>query len=520
MLLDLPYELLERIFLLVNATDIPNISLVNWTIHGIITRSISIQVLVEHHLAGTQDNVQHPLTPKERLDLLQRRQEAWFTMTPEFSTKIPCNFFSGNLYDLTDNTYVLGDLSRRKLHWIRLPDSPGHIPSWNTFDPEDQVGPMVDFGLAISEHDLIALVTTSPTKGQAGYEDLELSLWQFSKSIPHPAAKQPRILLDKVQANPGIAIEIVGDHLIVTTTYSLRFFGPNVVQKDRLFIYDWRTGDLKMTSVADEPTYTGIIFLSEHIFMLPNIVSGSLELWDTSGAKKSIFRLPKLARDWRIINISCRCDPNPVGHQSQVSSSLPFQRAPSQSIIILEVLVENSEGARRRFTMFIHRSSLLALSLKEFFPTKHGKEGIPYMLWGPPITHILAINRPSRWITVTSGQLFVAPEMLEQVGNTAPLLVYDFNPHTINRVRRQLKQCPEFNFDTTKSTMIGVLEAEEPAKEKFLKGKVPNNLPAACFMTRGRFNYGAGVLVDESRIIILKPGFGREIKEVEVMYFG
>jgi hypothetical protein len=91
------------------------------------------------------------------------------------------------------------------------------------------------------------MVQLKPTKfcrtpTVAEWSLLEVSLWQFSESKPHPQAQVHTLELHEFKsAPPGASIEIVGDNLVIVASYALR----RTPAKDHVYFFDWKTGKLK-----------------------------------------------------------------------------------------------------------------------------------------------------------------------------------------------------------------------------------------------------------------------------------
>ena len=135
------------------------------------------------------------MTVAEKLEWLRETSRRWSVLDIEKETKgyhaedgewiehsdlrgrrirsIKVNHSPSGIYDLTGGIYLLGDLPRQVLHWVKLPSKDdiqdGVRSEWNKIDIEelrkrpDSDGrhrTIVDMGLCIHEHDLICIVTT------------------------------------------------------------------------------------------------------------------------------------------------------------------------------------------------------------------------------------------------------------------------------------------------------------------------------------------------------------------------
>lgn len=70
-------------------------------------------------------------------------------------------------------------------------------------------------------------------------------LLKFSTGEPHPSARHSRLFVANSEwARPAINMEISGDNLALIVTHFL----PNHLPQDRFYVYEWKTGVLKMVS--------------------------------------------------------------------------------------------------------------------------------------------------------------------------------------------------------------------------------------------------------------------------------
>ena len=164
MLLDLPPELLIQILDRLSSNDtLFSVQLVNRYLYKLIRGSSLIQYHIETKCAGVEDNPQSTTVVAERLKTLRRSEHAWANFVVKEQVNLPILHRSSGLYDLTGGVYVLGELGETNpdyptpaLRYINLYEDQGNNP-W----PRISVGRnIIDFGLAVREHDLIALVTS------------------------------------------------------------------------------------------------------------------------------------------------------------------------------------------------------------------------------------------------------------------------------------------------------------------------------------------------------------------------
>lgn len=161
-LLDLPQELLIQIL-----SNLPPkqlvfpIQLVNHYLHDLVQTSLVPQYKMAVAFAGLQDNPNSTLVAAERLEALKSYEYAWQNFAIRKHQKIPVTYQSSGLYDLSQGIYVLGEFQVGHLQYptsfLRWVDLSQDEPSWQRISVDRNV---IDFGVAVQEHNLIALVTS------------------------------------------------------------------------------------------------------------------------------------------------------------------------------------------------------------------------------------------------------------------------------------------------------------------------------------------------------------------------
>ena len=106
-----------------------------------------------------QLNTDNPLclvSVKERLTQLSTREMQWqkFVCNSQSTTDIP--FKTYRICDLSGGIFLLGDASRRMLHYTYLPSTSDEQVVWKSIATDHLI---IDMGLCVYEHDLIAVIT-------------------------------------------------------------------------------------------------------------------------------------------------------------------------------------------------------------------------------------------------------------------------------------------------------------------------------------------------------------------------
>ncbi|KAJ7698177.1 hypothetical protein B0H14DRAFT_3529054 [Mycena olivaceomarginata] len=338
-LLDLPPEILAYIF-----TFLPNAALhtARQSCHflsAFITSSVELQYQMAVEVAQVTDNPTSPIPISERLARLRAREEAFGEVNATWKVSVSVPFPASGLYELSGGMFWLGEVNRKALRYIELPSRPaeeGAPPmEWGRIALPSKESVIIDFGLGIEEHDLIAMVTFTPSVDQ--YEGL-VKLEFFTVSAPHvahPEAQGP-ITVENTRGagKPNVTIEIVGEHLLFILVYA---FSPGRARGlDSVYLFEWKTGKLKWKNTAESGTYYGGVFLSPEVIMLPNTIAARLELWSTVPEQKApilMLHLPRLVPGRSIRTITARGEPNPQGTYRK-PRRMPFHSSVEDSIVL------------------------------------------------------------------------------------------------------------------------------------------------------------------------------------------
>ncbi|TFK68369.1 hypothetical protein BDN72DRAFT_841846 [Pluteus cervinus] len=354
MFLDLPTELQIYILSLLPFSCLPTLKLVSHSFQDLIQNAVILEYHQACFQAGMVPNPHCPLPISERLNTLREREDAWSHLSIDFTKMMMVPRAPSGIYDLTGGVYLLGTAERKSLMVLRLPSTQAEANAlqWEVLDVGE---PFIDIGLAVQEHDLVGVLTKTTPENSTS-QVLYLRLIQLSTGRPHPHARHPILSVGKAQnGRAALSMEIVGDNLVLIITYYNPLFSP----RDTLYVYDWKRGVLKARTHAPNMSWTGLVPLSADVFLTPNRLTGNLELWEIppttqdsyapashSSASPSVgvldedyrpttvLQLPRVAHNRRIGHISCRGEPNPVGHSYELprsSTSTSRSEAPTSS---------------------------------------------------------------------------------------------------------------------------------------------------------------------------------------------
>ena len=157
MLLKLPPEILVQILQDLDVTNLFSCQLTTKYLDHLIRGSVILQYNVALDAANAQVNPCVSLTIAENLKALKSAENAWAFLRPDFTASIPVTHNQSGVYDLTGGVYLLSNLTRTALHYLKLPGREGDESDWKVLRSDKSI---IDVGLSIFEHDLIVNVVT------------------------------------------------------------------------------------------------------------------------------------------------------------------------------------------------------------------------------------------------------------------------------------------------------------------------------------------------------------------------
>ncbi|KAJ7697230.1 hypothetical protein B0H17DRAFT_1328952 [Mycena rosella] len=511
--LGLPSELiLECLVHLPYADMISCLKTGNRLLHDIITNSVLIRYRVEEHRACVDENPAQTgnSVVADRLAALRRREDNWLNFTPVSRQTLVIDFVTSGVYDLASDIYLVGDTPDPNaslctaIKYIYI--SPGvEAPQWQSINARK---PVIDFGTALEEHDLIAMVTYTPHDAIPDLISIDVLLLKFSTGLPHPLAANPTLHIHNVEVqsgHPGISIEIVGENLAI----SLVYWTDQQRDMDTLHIYNWNTGLPKMAPL--EVNNTGVCFLTMDTLVVPNS-EGSLDVYsiplsEGCGLPRLIqsFYLPLLDPYHGVLSFQCRGDPNPRAAYTRPSRSR-FLPRPDTALLFFTFEVVNRVGEVSEHMFIVDRPRLVgAIDARDLDVLScHWDD------WGPQCTRWLdAAAFSKNFITMTSGTRLAAIAVDAHL-HPAPVRVLDFNPAHVRAQRAAGRHVVE--ADVEADAVAGTIEIPPFAEP------IVSLLPYIETVSKELFTYAA-VLINDENIIGAKFGDG-SVEALEVLHFG
>ncbi|KAJ6496200.1 hypothetical protein C8R45DRAFT_155335 [Mycena sanguinolenta] len=491
----------------------------NRLLRDIIQNSVDIQYRRAQERAGVEENPDLPLAfVSDRLAELQRRQRDWLNFAPRSTHSIALDFETIGVYDLGSDIYFVGDKPDPNTQMCTaikyIHTSPGS--EWSSIDCGKSI---IDFGISLEEHDLIAMVTYTPHAQNPRVASIDVMFFKFSTGTSHPlAAKQILHIHDAetFRNRPAISIEIVGQTLALAVVY----WNFHRHDADGLHLYNWKSGECKMDSLPIVNT-TGFAFLTKDILIVTNSAEDCLDVFyvpdDALPRFLDAFYLPILARGVSIHTFQCRGAPNPRPSASAPlprSSSASFLARPASAVILYTLQMITPSGASDH--MFVlHRARFAALLSRYLAHDPNVIDDddafdVQWEEWGPRCTRWLDADELSmQYITTTAGQRMVTIAH-NAFQRPAPIRVLDFNPATVADV-----QC--MPADETATATVRVVDPSTQRLDAFAN-PIASEVSYVEITSTRLFDYGAVLINDQS---IIGARFGdRGVESLEVLYFG
>ena len=272
--------------------------------------------------------------------------------------------------------------------------------------------------------------------------------------------------------------------------------------------------------MAPYGSYSGFIFLSESLIVIPNAHTNALEIWDIFSTHKThpacILQLPELSPGNSLILITCRAEPNPIGSGSQFQSDKPFYQSAHEAIMLFHIHVQLGDpvalqqlggGMTRTYTLFVHRKALCDIYERECVEmnSKRGDSfggtdnnnpiSIAWSSWGPPVSRWFPADNTNstRWITTTAGQRGVFCGSHPAVA--FQYIVLDFNPENLRRAET-------LSLDVNNRIQC-FRQWDAIQAEGLFKEPVIGELPFAICASES-FYVWDGALIDEERVLGLE----------------
>ncbi|KAF8208380.1 hypothetical protein K438DRAFT_1813902 [Mycena galopus ATCC 62051] len=497
-LLDLPPEILTYILAFLPNAALQSTKKSSRFLFTLITSSIELQYQMAAEVAQVVDNASSRMPIYERLALLRTREEAFEIVSPSWKITVPVPFQASGLYELSGGLFWLGEEPNRTLRYLELPSQPseeGAAPlEWKRITLPSQESYVIDFGLAVDEHDLIVMATFTPS-GIAHEGLVKLEFFTVSAPHePHPEAHGPITVQTSKTGKPNVLIEIVGDHLVLEVGYPYAL--GRARPQDMLYVYEWKTGKQKWNKSAECRTYMGAVFLSPEIIMLPNTAAARLELWSVASDQEApilILHLPRLVPGFSIFSMTSRSEPNPQASYRR-PRRMPFHSSAEDAIVLIHLMFSELGLRAQHFMLFVHRRALLAL-LAAHSPG----DSCDYADWGPDVCRWFNTGRlVMDWITLTSGQRCV---LVRQPAPTAFIIL-------------------DFNLTPTTTMRQAIPPEDDPFEDSGIWAEpVGSRLPCCFAVSSENFDI-SGASLDDHRVIAVRRNITRRVQEVDIHYFG
>ncbi|KAF9445405.1 hypothetical protein P691DRAFT_710364 [Macrolepiota fuliginosa MF-IS2] len=442
-LLDLPSEILTRILLYLPFTSVVTCTEVNRRLRSLVS-STELQYYIHLGMAGLVNNPHCGISYPERLDQLLTRERRWEELDFDFDKTIDVAFTNqNNMIKLSGGVFSVVN-ARRDFHYMQLPSGPDQEIEWKWAHLEQ----VIIMTTCAFEYDLSAIVTarsqtvaTNPGQFPARYE-VQLHLLQILTGGPHPEARQGVISFETLYELIDLRASIIisGDDAVLVLWEGQ----PRGTHEpdDQVYVYNWKTGELKMQFSAPRGSYGWTLFLTTDIFLLPNRRTGELEYWripqniSEPVPHQPFFALslPPLRPNKTFSSIYCRARPNPS--KGPRNTSKPFYLDPHHAVATFHVTIRPDDNPwfRPSFIFFVHRSSLIGYlhTFSGFISPNDRPIPVPYSDWGPDTCRWLTVGL-SGWAGTAYGQRYIT-QSTNAERDGSPLTLFNFNQINVARV--------------------------------------------------------------------------------------
>ncbi|KAF9449346.1 hypothetical protein P691DRAFT_728064 [Macrolepiota fuliginosa MF-IS2] len=432
-LLDLPPEILTHVLLYLPFTAVVTCKKINRHFRVLISESAKLQYYIHLGMYGMVDNPCCDIPISERLNQLLVREHRWEEFDFDFYRVIDVpavaeykrRQLSAGVFSILYESGVLCT--------IQIPSEADQEVEWK----EVRIAPfLINSGKRVFEQDLQVLITAQPRvvdtilAGPHTVHEIQVHLDQLSTGKPHPDAQRAiSFETGEELGEPWAGVECVGDNLVLVLWDGIGIHAPD----DQVYVYEWKTGELKMRLSAPFGAYRFPLFLTVHIFLLPNAITSELEYWQiprdmsepTSNQPFFILSLPRLSCGMVFHEIYCSARPNPTNGPQTASN--PFYNNPHHAIVAFDVSIRSADRPRNvaGFAFFVHRSSLVGF-LDIFASSTEQPTPVPYNDWGPSACRWFSGAIDDYLIGWTGGMF--GQRYTPRARGTAPLILLNFNP--------------------------------------------------------------------------------------------
>lgn len=308
---------------------------------------------------------------------------------------------------------------------------------WKGVDIGEKI---LDFGMAIEEHDLLAYVTHEFSVATPSRRRLCLVLRHHSDPLrSHKDASISRIPICLFTiGHPTANVEVAGENVAIATT----ILDEGATFINRIYVFNWKTG-LNKTPVPLQGSSEKPVFLREDILLSPmEDFSFFVYFIPPSSSPSSFSRLvlslglPKLADNQIIESMEPQCSPSPTRSSmfpKNLSQERPFFNDPMAATVVFSFTIELAHSEEEeQWAMVVHRKSILDLLPSHELvggrstPFTH----VPWESWGPPVRFCVD-GVAAQFRMNSSGQRYVQHLEMDQRLRVSPyrsITFFDFNP--------------------------------------------------------------------------------------------
>ncbi|KAI0346087.1 hypothetical protein BDW22DRAFT_717726 [Trametopsis cervina] len=430
----LPIELICWIFSYLGCNELVVCRQLCRKLKQIIDTTAGLQYTIQLYLSGMADNPAHSLSTADKLALLKRYHDQWYSLPAHLERVVLFERIRNGYHTQTrdiQGTVGIGPTPEGHFYFAQLPSRIREIPlkSWVL-----QLSEHTGFFTFDPQQDLLVILK----RASIPEERPCLRLLELSTGRDHPLAACPSIPLPHELDNLDLvpAWRIKGEFFCAEDE-EVAFFG----------IWNWRTGSSTRLyeSVASSAwlgstclllATFGDTALSGEGFDPPELI-----LIDLSRGVARLqcwrFRLPivlaKICRTTFYYTIECE---PAVESPAAGLSDPPFCTAEEDSLVVME-------ASDYPFRLFFVTSTLVKL-VKKMSSPPGGSAIVPWSEWGPGNTHVDDEGGNHAWLAVYGTRYMTYRKA------TSELVVYDFNTRRVQHKMRALDNSEGEQDDPTR----------------------------------------------------------------------
>ncbi|KAG6917086.1 hypothetical protein DXG01_003975 [Tephrocybe rancida] len=465
----LPSETISRILSFLNLADLSSAILTHSRLYASYKEFPQLKLQFAAEAAGVTINPSAPLELSQLLELLRSREEGWLTGSFAFQKTIQLPAAPPASYDMGDGFFITASDDLRDLDCLRLPTSASEPLTWRKINLD---GTYAGCRVSLRERDLIIVLLREPHTTEPDMWVMTCTPLQFSTGLPHPAAFEPRFLVEVMNTRARArCIAVAGNNVGIL----LCDLEDDACEK--CCVFDWTTGRQQFSIGGFHRglrTYLSFTFLTPTLLLLPKATGGlgTIDIWPipsdiaAMGTPAVRLHLPILADNAFLWRIDCDAAPSP--DLTEYPPHDEFTSISDKAIVIFNIYITRSTGSDT-FKLVVHRDTLVSVVQSAL---DNNVSDVQWSNWGPNRATLLPVDVSALVLHSSAGQRCTLVKV-DLNAQTQELAVLDFNPVTVRRLSRQF----EVGRRQEAGTLAHVVTEPQPYRHVMFRDRVECKLP-------------------------------------------